>query len=191
MLQTVEIACHQVMMQDASVWSVQTLAIPPEHAGTVTPAALFHLYLEHIRRFSLGLVKPVLRSDGVHFSLAGSSLSLISFTPPEETHESLGIRICGGILVQRDNCHRGELTFAVTPVADGGSTATLTLADFCPLLLGSDRPSVIRKWLYRFTQAAIHKMVTIQFLARVYRQLCDPGACIRVVRVVPREGEEI
>lgn len=191
MVQRVDIGCHQVLMEDASVWSVQTLAIPPAHAGTVTPAALFRLYLEHIRRFSLGLVKPLFRDDALHFSLAGSRLSLICFSPPEETNESLRIRICGGVLVQRDQCQRGELTFAVTPAADGGSTATLTLADFCPLLLGSDQPSVIRKWLYRITQAAIHRVVTVRFLARVYRQLCDPHACIRVVRVVSLEGEDI
>jgi hypothetical protein len=191
MVRTVDIGCHQVLMQDASVWSVQTLAIPPAHVGSVTPAALFHLYLEHISRYTLGLVKPLFRDGGLHFSLAGSRLSLICFSPPEETHERICIKICGGILVQRDNCHRGELTFAVSPAPDGASVASLTLADYCPLLLGSLQPSRTRKWLYRFTQAAIHKMVTIHFLARVYRRLCDPDACIRVVRSTPLEGENI
>jgi hypothetical protein len=191
MVRNVEIGCHQVMLQDASVWSVQTLDVPPPHAGRLTPATLFDLYLDHIRRFTLGIIRPMRRHDGLDFTLLGSSCSLISFTPPEETATTLCIRICGGLLVQRDQCHRGELTFATESAADGGSRVSLTLSDYCPLLLGSSRPSWGRKWLYRLTQAALHKVVTIRFLARAYRQLCDPGAAIRVVRLPAMEGEDI
>lgn len=191
MAAAVEIACHQVLMKDASVWSVQSLAIPPGHIPDLSAETLFRLYLDHIRRFTLGLVQPRLAADGIHFSLAGSGISLICFAPPDKTPESICIRICGGALVQRDNCHRGELTFAVTRAMDGSSTATLSLSDFCPLLLGSAQPSLLRKWLYRFTQAAIHKVVTIRFLARVYRQLWNPRACIRVIKLPPGEGENI
>ena len=191
MVRSVDIGCHQVMLQDASVWSIQTLAVPPAHAGALTPATLFELYLDHIRRFTLGIIQPVRRHDGLHFSLFGRRFSLISFTPPEEVGGTICIRICGGLLVQRDQCHRGELTFAAEPTVDGGSRISLTLSDYCPLLLGSSRPSRGRKWLYRLTQAALHKMVTIRFLARAYRQLCEPGAAIRVVRQPVTVGEEI
>lgn len=180
-----------MLLQDASVWSVQTVTFPPGPADALTPRLLLELYLEHIRRFTWGLVKPLQEGDGVHFSLAGGRTRLISFTPPETEETSLTLHICGGLLVQRDNCTRGELVFSVTPEADGGVTASLSLADFCPLILGDSQPSALRKWLYRFTQAAIHKLVTIRFLARVYRRYCGPGSCIKVVRIPAEFGEDI
>jgi hypothetical protein len=179
------------LLQDASVWSVQTVTFPAGPATAITPRLLLELYLEHIRRFTLGLVRPSMEEGGVHFSLPGGKIRLISFTPPETENDSLTLRICGGLLVQRDNCTRGELIFSVTPEADGGATASLCLADYCPLILGDSQPSALRKWLYRFTQAAIHKLVTIRFLARVYRRYCGSGSCIRVVQVPSDQGENI
>jgi hypothetical protein len=67
----------------------------------------------------------------------------------------------------------------------------LRLSDYCPLLLGSRTPSLLHKWFYRLTQAAIHKIVTVRFLVRLYRERAGKNACCRVVRVNVRDGEPL
>ncbi len=100
-----------------------------------------------------------------------SSLALLQFLPPRHIQEAAGDRtilsISGGLLVDKQECARGQLEFIVEETA-AGSRLTLKLADYCPLLLGSRQPSLWRKWLYRFTQAYIHKIITVNFLAMVY-----------------------
>jgi hypothetical protein len=71
---------------------------------------------------------------------------------------------------------------------DSGSRVTVKLSDFCPLILGSNRPSLWRKWLYRLTQAYIHKIVTIRFLAMVYRKVTGEKVQKGVVRLAVRQG---
>ncbi len=189
-----EIACQQVLMEDASVFSVQSMTISGRLATGITPDLLFDRYLAYIRRFTLSLIRPEVMTEGVEFRLLGLSVSLINFTTPvrrtEERGSSLSLGICGGVLVQPGQCDRGDLSFLVEEVG-GGVRLALRLADFCPLLLGSATPSPIRKFLYRFTQAYIHKVVTVRFLARLYRELAGGAACVRVVPVRVSQGEEL
>ena len=189
-----EIACQQVLMEDSSVFSVQWTTVPARLAAGVTPDLLLDRYLAHIRRFTLSLIRPRVTSDGIEFRLPGLPLSLISFTPPARGKEGgeavLSLAVRGGVLVQSDRRDRGDLSFLVAE-ADGGVRLTLRLADFCPLLLGSASPSSARKLLYRFTQAHIHKVVTVRFLARIYRELAGGSVSARVVPVRVRRGEEL
>jgi len=68
---------------------------------------------------------------------------------------------------------------------------SLQLSEFCPLILGSRSPSRIRFWLYRLTQAAIHRLVTVRFLVMLYREMCGVSARARVVAVKVREGQPV
>lgn len=188
-----EIACQQVLAEDHSVFSIQWVVLPATVPAQVTAAALLQDYLDYIRRFTLGIVRPVMGGDGLEFRLGSSSIPLIQFNSPKHEVGEGGSRttlhICGGVLVQPGECDRGELEFIVERVADG-TRITLQLSDFCPLLLGSRRPSPWRKWLYRLTQAYIHKVVTIRFLAMIYCRLSGSRPKTRVVKVVLRTGEE-
>ena len=184
------IACQQVLLEDAAVFSIQWMVVPAVHAHRLTPDALLERYLAHIRRFTLGLIRPARTGTGIEFRLLGSACALLCFTPPiSQGDGALTLAICGGALVQRDQCRRGELAFLAEPTPDG-IKVTLRLSDYCPLLLGSSSPSPLRKWLYRITQAAIHKLVTIRFLSRLYRELTG-NSCVRVVKVQVQNGEEI
>jgi hypothetical protein len=58
-------------------------------------------------------------------------------------------------------------------------------------LLGSSAPSFARKWLYKYTQATLHKFLTTRFLAHLYRELEGKGLCIRIVKVYVQKGENI
>lgn len=189
-----EIACQQVLMEDSSVFSIQWMTLPRDIAGGVTPERLLHRYLACIRRFTLALIRPRVTAGKVEFRLAGTAASLISFTGPVRScdggDESLSLAICGGLLVQPDQCERGELSFIVGS-GDEGIRLTLRLSDYCPILLGSTSPSRVRKWLYRLTQAYLHKVVTVRFLGRFYAELTGGKECVRVVRVRVQEGEEI
>lgn len=189
----IAIACQQVLLEDASVFSLQAMTLPPEMAGGLTPQRLLERYLRHIRRFTGTLVRPAADEGGIDFRLLGSDLSLIRFSGPEFTEgpqSRATLRICGGLLVQAANCDRGELSFACERL-DEGMKVTLLVSDFCPLLLGGPRPHRLRKWLYRLTQAALHKLVTVHFLRRLHRELAGRKVCCKVVKVRIREGEEI
>jgi hypothetical protein len=186
-----EIACQQVLLDDSSVFSVQWLELPRHLAEGVTPRFLLDRYLEHLRRFTFGLVRPGCDFRGVRFRLAGTPWNLLEFNAPVEQHQdprrTCTMEICGGFLVQRDMCHRGRLQFITEELPDGVRIG-LQLSEFCPLLLGSAQPCFFRRLLYRGTQAAIHKVVTVRFLLRVYREVGGPGARARVVSVKVREG---
>jgi hypothetical protein len=147
-----------------------------------------------VERFTLGIIRTYANADVIEFRLAGSGMALIRFAAP--LHEKGGgaeqtiLQICGGMLVQPRECDRGQLAFIVENSA-AGIRLTLQLADFCPLLLGSGRPSRWRKWLYRLTQAYIHKLVTVRFLRLVYRQLTGRKLPVKTVMIVVRPGENI
>jgi hypothetical protein len=181
---TREISCQQLLKEDASVYSRQWMVVPATVAARLSPSLLLERYLGYIRSWTWGVVRPVAVEGGVEFRLLGSGLSLISFTGPTGKAESsfgyLTLRICGGFLVQRGSCDRGELSFMVEQAANGVKV-TLLLTDYCPLLLGSQRPSRLRRFLYRCTQALIHRLVTVHFLEAFYREMAGGGACIRVV----------
>lgn len=187
-----EIACQQVLVEDNSVFSIQWTDLPPALSAGITPRVLLERYLVEISALTGHLVTPLQTSGGIDFNLVGR-WPLLRFLPPHETGDAantaLTIRICGGLLVQPQQCDRGELTFACTPLETGNLRVTVRLAGYCPLLLGSARPSWLRRQLYRFTQATIHRLVTVRFLARFYRQLAGPNACIRTVQASVREGE--
>lgn len=186
-----EIACQQVLLDDSSVFSVQWLDLPRHLAEDIDPAFLLNRYLDHLRRFTLGMVRPRREGDKVRFCLLNTSWALLEFSPPrheqESTRRSLILEVCGGLLVQPALCDRGRLELATEEV-DQVLRIRLQLSDFCPLLLGGAQPSLARRWLYRTTQAAIHKVVTVRFLLRLYRELAGPEACVRVVPVRVREG---
>jgi len=186
-----EIACQQLLSHDHSVFSIQWVIIPAEHGERIGSGDLLGLYLEYIRRFTLGVVRPVTGNDGIDFRLAGTGLPLISFVPPQQSAtgsaEKTVLRISGGFLVQARECDRGELEFLVER-SDRGVRLCLQLSDYCPLILGSDNPSLWRKWLYRITQAYLHKVVTVRFLAMVFRRLEGHRAKVKVVRASVREG---
>lgn len=182
-----QIACQQVLVEDNSVFSIQWTDLPSELAADLTPEALLAHYLTAIRRMTGGLIKPVQTADGISFNLFGS-LPLLCFLPPEPEQSWLALRICGGLLVQRDQCDRGELAFNCSALDSGQIRVILRLSDYCPLLLGSTSPSAIRRWLYRLTQATLHRLVTVRFLAQLYRRLGGTAAKVTTVRVTVREG---
>lgn len=190
-----EIACQQILEHDSSVFSIQWMTLPSDHAHGIDPSFLFARYLQYIRRFTLSLIRPRVSADGVEFRLMATDIALLRFRGPVSREgaggeQSLTLFIDGGLLVQPKQCDRGELAFLVADTA-AGLRVTLQLSEFCPLLLGNRRPSLMRKWLYRLTQAYIHKVVTVGFLARIYRELAGPGARLKVVKVLLREGEAI
>jgi hypothetical protein len=185
-----EIACQQVLVEDSSVFSVQWSIFPERIAFGLTARRLLDRYLVHIRRATLSAIRPFESPSGIEFRLPGCRVSLISFLPPETGNGDVILRICGGLLVQSQQCHRGELRFSVDTVPEG-VRAALQLSDYCPLILGGPAPSPLRRWLYRLTQAAIHRLVTIRFLTLLYRELAGSAAPVRVVNVNVREGQPL
>ena len=185
-----EIACQQVLVEDSSVFSVQWSTFPAQIAAGFTARHLLDRYLTYIRRTTLSAIRPSESATGVEFRLLVSRLSLISFLPPEEGDGTVALRICGGLLVQSHQCDRGELRFTVEPTPESVKVS-LQLSDYCPLILGSSAPSPVRRWLYRLTQAAIHRLVTIRFLMLLYRDLAGAAAPVRVVNVIVRDGRPL
>ena len=168
--------------------------LPAAVSGSISSGELLRFYLEYVARFTLGMIRVAESAAGIEFNLAAGGLVLIRFAAP--LHELAGdtektiLQISGGFLVQPKECDRGQLEFIVEKRA-AGSRLTLQLADFCPLLLGSSNPSLLRKWLYRLTQAYIHKVITVRFLRLVYRQLTGRKPPEKTVMIVVRKGENI
>jgi hypothetical protein len=185
-----EIACQQVLVEDSSVFSVQWSVFPTEIAAGLTPRHLLDRYLAYLRRTTLSVIRPTESATGVEFRLLASRLNLISFLPPETGGQSVTLRICGGLLVQSHQCDRGELRFSIEPTPEGVKV-TLQLSEYCPLILGSSAPSSVRRWLYRLTQAAIHRLVTIRFLVLLYRELAGRTSAVRVVNAGVRDGRPL
>lgn len=185
-----EISCQQVMTEDASIFSVQWTELPDTIARSVTAEELLHRYLGYVRKCTLTLIRPMNLATGIEFRLAGSALSLISFAPPRHDTSFVSLYICGGFLVQPHNCERGELRFGVEK-RSASVRVSLQLSDFCPLILGDRSPSLLRFWLYKFTQAAIHRLVTVRFLTMLYHELVGPSAGVRVINVAIRSGKPV
>ena len=188
-----EVACQQILVSDASVYSVQWLDLPARYAAQVTAPMLLERYLAFVSRFTRRLIRPALTREGVQFRVLSTSLALLSFSPPQlevlEDGEALHLSICGGFLVQAGECDRGKFSLYSTRI-DDGLRIMVQLSDYCPLLLGSRAPSKIRRHLYRLTQAYIHKVVTVRYLARLYRDLTGEEICVKVKKVQLREGIE-
>ncbi len=185
------IACQQVLEEDSSVFSLQWSVFPPAIARGLTPGTIRERYLEYIRSCTLSLIRPTATEAGVEFRLLTSSISLISFLPPDDSRGGLSVlRIRGGVLVQPRQCHRGELRFGAEESPEG-IRVSLLLCDFCPLILGGPSPSFVRFWLYRLTQALIHRLVTVRFLTLLYRDLAGTQAPVRLVRSRVRQGRPL
>ncbi len=189
-----DVACQQILAEDRSVFSIQWIDVPAPLPHHVTGDMLLADYLRHIGRFTLSIVRPVPVENGIEFRLGGSSIPLLRFAPPcreeSDTVSRATLRICGGVLVQPKECHRGQLDFIVEQ-RDPVTRLTLQLSDYCPLILGSSSPSPLRRWLHRLTQAYIHKAVTIRFLSRTFRRLTGTKPRTRIVTVAVRKGDDI
>jgi len=182
-----KIACQQVLQEDNSVFSIQWIDLPFELAGNITPSKLLESYLSAIKRLTFGIIQPVETDENVAFKLLGR-FPLLCFLKPVPEKYGLALRICGGLLVQKAQCDRGELLFMCETMPDNIVRISLRLSDYCPLLLGSQTPSTIRRWFYRLTQAALHRLVTIRFLSLFYRQLGGTASRVEIVHVKVREG---
>jgi hypothetical protein len=185
-----EIACQQVLIEDSSVFSIQWSVFPAPLAARFTPEMLLNRYLAYIRRCTATIIRPHCSASGIRLRLLGSRWSLISFRPPAEEQQTMVLRICGGILVQPGHRERGELRFGIKEEPDG-IRVSLELSGYCPLILGSPSPSPFRRLFYRFSQAAIHRLVTVRFLALLYRELAGSTARVRVVGVKVRDGRPV
>ena len=187
-----EIACQQVLVADSSVFSIQWSVFPHAIAAGLTPEILLKRYCDYIRACTATVIRPMTTSEGVEFRLFSGRISLINFLPPARdngTNFSI-LRICGGVLVQPRQCHRGELRFGLEDTAEGVKVS-LQLSDFCPLILGGPSPNFMRRWLYRLTQAFIHRLVTVRFLILLYRDLAGTAAPVRLVRARVRNGRPV
>ena len=185
-----EIVCQQVLVEDSSVFSIQWGIFPRDIAFNLTPRTLLDRYLSHIRRVTLSIIRPVVSANGIEFRLLATPWSLLSFLHPSEERDSVVMRICGGLLARKHHCDRGELRFMVEPGSDD-VRVIVQLSDYCPPILGGSSPSEARYWLYRLTQAAIHRLVTVRFLALLYRDLAGPAARVKVVAGQIREGRPV
>lgn len=186
----IEIACQQVLADDASVFSIQWVDLPFRFAGQLSSVEMLHRYLNYIRKFTLTMIRPLILETGIEFRVCRSTVSLINFLPLEQAENFAVLRVCGGLLVQPHQCERGELLFGAERLQDV-VRLSLQLSDFCPLILGSQKPSWVRFWLYRLTQAAIHRLVTVRFLSLLCRELVGSAAGMRVVNVIVREGKPV
>lgn len=186
-----EVACQQILEPDASVYSVQWLVLPDPLLRPVTPRFLFERYLRLVQDWTFSLIRPAQNEEGVQFRLLGSRIALLSFQPPEypKGEREVHLRINGGILVQPKECDRGLFSLFAEP-EPGGVRVTVRLSDYCPLLLGSARPSLLRRQLYRLTQAYLHKIVTVRYLAELYRELTGEKVRLKVQKVRVRQGKE-
>jgi len=186
-----EVACQQILERDASVYSVQWLELPERYAAQLGASLLLERYLKFIRARTWHLIRPTVSADGIQFRLLASSVALLSFAPPRysalQDGEDVTLAISGGCLVQAGECDRGMFSLASARL-EGRVRVTVQLSDYCPLLLGSGNPSVLRRLLYRFTQAYIHKVVTVKYLGALYRELTGQKACTKVKKVRVREG---
>jgi hypothetical protein len=187
-----EIAIQQVLAEDSSVFSIQWSIFPHDIADGLTPEILLKRYCDYIRACTATVIRPTATAEGVEFRLCSGRISLISFLPPamEAESNSAILRICGGLLVQPRQCDRGELRFGVEDTS-AGVKVSLQLSDFCPLILGGPTPCFVRRWLYRFTQAFIHRLVTVRFLILLYRDLAGISAPVRLVSARVRDGRPV
>ncbi|MDD2898653.1 MAG: hypothetical protein PHI31_08045 [Desulfuromonadaceae bacterium] len=185
-----EIACQQVMVDDASIYSIQWTDLPDPIADSLSAATLLSRYLGYIHSCTQALIRPTTLESGIEFRLLWTRLSLISFLPPEFIDSSATLHICGGFLVQPRKSDHGKLRFGIEHL-NGYVRATLQLTDYYPMILGGHSPSPIRFWLYRYTQAALHRLVTVRFMSLLYGELAGFPAAVRIVNVFVRAGKAL
>lgn len=191
---TIEIACQQVLVNDASVFSIQWVVLPQRHETALTPDLILEKYFSYLRRFTFSLVRPVRTDSGLEFRVLFTRLYLLAFANPvyaqEAASRSVTLHICGGPFVQVKRCDRGTFSFISEKTVEGVKV-TVRLAEYHPRLLGRSNPSRFRKALYRLTQAYVHKVVTTRFLAALYRALEGEDCRFRIIAADVQAGEEI
>ena len=189
-----DIFCQQLLMPDASVFSIQWTVFPEQCAAKLTPDFILEKYLSYLQRFTFSMVRPHITDSGLEFRLFSTKLHLLAFAMPRYSDEngvrSVTLHICGGPFVQSKRCDRGSFSF-LAGKTDMGISVTLQLSDYHPRLLGSTNPGWVRKLLYRLTQAYMHKIVTVRFLSNLYRELTGEKTLFRVVKARVRSGEDI
>jgi hypothetical protein len=185
-----EIACQQVLVDDASVFSIQRSVFPAMIMEGFSPENLLACYLAFIRACTISIIRPLVLITGVEFRLLGTNWSLITFLPPEADADSVTLPICGGLLVQPGQSNCGEFRLGLEPVT-GGVRVSLRLSEFFPLLLGGTSPSTFRYWLYRLTQATIHRLLTVRFLVLLYRKRTGFSPEVRVVNISVCDGRPV
>lgn len=185
-----EILSQQALIDNSSVFSIQWSEFPEAITTGLSPEILLNRYLAYIRRCTLSIIRPHLSSTGLKFSFLNTGWSLISLLPPETGSNSITLRICGGLLVQSRYCDHGAFCFGLEQVSDG-LRVSLRLSDFYPLILGNPQPSLVRFWLYRLTQAAIHRLVTIRFLAMLYKELSGSSIPVRIINLPVSNGRPL
>lgn len=183
---------HQVLKTDGTVHSHQWMVLPAMCAADLAVEDVVARYLAFLRCCTLGLVSPGRNADGITLRFLG--LPLIRLCLPvvtrNETATHADLFINGGLLVQRESCSRGQLRFSIISVPER-LRIEIRLSDYCPLLLGSRTPTRFRKWLYHITQASIHKLVTIRFLASLCRDLTGIKPPYNVVKDPLADAEDI
>ena len=169
-----KIAIREVIREDHSVFSRQSIVLPHDNKSLLTPAYLVESYLAFLRKCTFAIVQPAQAGGKTALALFGSSLRLLIFSGPEFSEngrtQSATLRIEGGLLVQRNGCGKGMLSFIIE-IAEEGLLVAVEVCDYCPLLLGGRKSSKMRKWFYRCTQAFVHRLITVRFLAHLYKQL--------------------
>ena len=117
-----EIACQQVLLEDATVFSSQWSVFPGRLAAALAPEELLKRYLACIRNCTATIIRPSDMPEGIELRLLGSDLSLISFFPPVIEGKSLVVRIRGSATVAR--CGSRSRRRRKGPVSRCGSPAT-------------------------------------------------------------------
>jgi hypothetical protein len=190
----ISVKCQQVLQPDGSVFSVQWLELPEPCAKGVTAPRILDRYLQYLRKITLSMVRPTLAANGVQFRLLGSSLSILSFAPPQlitgDGWEEVRLTLTGGLALQKGGCQGGAFS-VIAERTETGVAAKVQLSEFCPTLLGKAPASWLRKQLYKWTQAYVHKLVTVSFLSRLYRDLTGVKARTHVEKVTVRQGTPI
>jgi len=185
-----EIACQQVLLADSSVFSIQRTILPASVTGFFSAVDLQKCYLAYIRSCTLTIIRPMVFQTGIEFRLFGTNWSLITFLPPVVEADSVTLRICGGLFVQSDKSNCGKFRFGVEPVCDG-LLVSLQLSGYFPMILGCSPPSCIRFRLYRLTQSAIHRLVTLRFLTLLYKELAGSPAAVRAINISISDGRPL
>src|SRR3954447_9452659 len=100
----VKIACQQILLQDASVYSIQCMDLPERYRRLVTPSLLLDRYYRNIRHLTFSMIRPVTTDSGVEFRMVGTKLAPLSFSLPQyqESPDATAVHLCisGGFLVQ-------------------------------------------------------------------------------------------
>jgi hypothetical protein len=183
---------HQVLKTDGTVHSHQWIILPASCAHDLSAEDIVDRYLTFLRKCTLGFVRPERSTDGISLRFLG--LPLIRFSLPafsiNESISHADLFLNGGLLVQRESCSRGQLRFSIIKNTEQ-IRIEIRLSDYCPLLLGSKNPTCLQKWLYRFTQAFIHKLVTIRFLSVLCFELTESKQSCKIVKHSLADAEEI